>query len=91
MENPGMGYSETGYYDAIIKRQIRSGRATSKTEVLHQALELLDALTRGGGPPGSAFDGPDDLKQLLRAGLNSGPAAPMTEERWEKICGPKRK
>ena len=85
-----MGYSETGYYDAIIKRQIRSGRATSKTEVVHQALELLDALTRGGGPHGSAFDGPDDLKRLLRAGLRSGRAAPMTEERWEKICGRKR-
>ena len=85
-----MGYSETRYYDAIIKRQIRSGWATSKTEVVHQALELLDALTRGGGPPGSTFEGPDDLKQLLRVGLRSGPAAPMTEERWERICGRKR-
>ena len=90
MESPRMGYSETRYYDAIIKRQIRSGRATSRTEVVHQELELLDALTRGGGPPGSTFESPDDLKQLLRAGLNSGPAAPMTDERWEKICGRKR-
>jgi len=29
-----MGYSETRHYNAIIKRQIRSGRATSKTEVI---------------------------------------------------------
>jgi Arc/MetJ-type ribon-helix-helix transcriptional regulator len=85
-----MGYSETGYYDAIIKRQIRSGRATSKAEVVHQALELLDALTRSGGPPRSAFEGPDDLKRLLRAGLKSGPAALMTKERWERIRGRKR-
>ena len=39
-----MGYSETKHYDAIIQRQIRSGRATSKTEVIHQALDLLDGI-----------------------------------------------
>ena len=82
-----MGYSETSYYNAIIERQIRSGRATSKSEVIHQALELLDALTRGGGPSQSTFEGPDDLARLLRAGLESGPARPMTAERWAKICG----
>ncbi len=82
-----MGYSETSHYDAIIKRQIRSGRATSKTEVIHQALNLLDALTRGRGPAGSTFEGPDDLSRLLREGIESGPAMPMTEERWAAICG----
>jgi hypothetical protein len=30
---------------------------------------------------------PDDLARLLRTGLESGPACPMTEERWAKICG----
>jgi len=82
-----MGYSETGYYDEIIERQIRSGRATSKSEVIHQALELLDAVTRAGGPAGSTFEGPDDLKRLLRAGMASGPAVPMTDERWATVCG----
>jgi len=82
-----MGNSETPYYDAIIERQIKSGRASSKSEVIHQALELLDALTRSGGPPGRTFEGRDDLARLLRAGLNSGPAVPMTEERWAEICG----
>ncbi len=81
-----MAYSQTDYYDTIIERQIRSGRATSKNEVVHQALELLDAATRGGGPAQSTFDGPDDLSQLLRVGLASGPARPMTDERWAKIC-----
>jgi Arc/MetJ-type ribon-helix-helix transcriptional regulator len=87
MESGCMAYSQTKHYDAIIQRQIRSGRATSKSEVIHQALELLDAVTRGGGPVGSAFEGPDDLATLLRAGLKSGPAVPMTEERWAKIRG----
>ena len=82
-----MGYSETSHYDAIIKRQIRSGRATSKTEVIHQALNLLDALTHGRGPAGSTFEGPEDLARLLREGIESGPAVPMTEERWATICG----
>ena len=85
-----MAYSETSYYESIIERQIRSGRATSKSEVIHQALEILDTITRGSGPAQSTFDGPEDLTRLLRAGLESGPARPMTEERWSKICGPHR-
>ena len=82
-----MGYTRTDHYEKIIQRQIRSGRASNKTEVIHQALALLDAATRGGGPAQSTFDGPEDLQVLLRAGLESGPAKPMTEERWAKICG----
>ena len=82
-----MAYSRTSYYDAIVDRQIRSGRATSKTEVVHQALELLDMITRSAGPAQCTFDGPEDLAALLRAGMQSGPAKPMTAERWAKICG----
>ena len=82
-----MAYTQTNYYDAIIDRQIRTGRASNKTEVVHQALELLDTVTRGGGPAQSTFDGPEDLQAMLRAGLASGPAKPMTDERWAKICG----
>lgn len=82
-----MAYTQTNYYDAIIERQIRTGRASNKTEVVHQALELLDTVTRGGGPAQSTFDGPEDLQAMLRAGLESGPAKPMTDERWAKICG----
>ena len=85
-----MGYSETSYYDRIIERQIRSGRATSKSEVIHQALTLLDAVTRGGGPAQSSFEGPEDLARLIRVGLDSGPAVPMTEERWATISGKRR-
>ena len=82
-----MAYSETRYYDAIIDRQIRSGRASNKSEVIHQALELLDAATRGSGPAQSTFEDREDLRRLLREGLASGPARPMTKERWAKICG----
>ena len=87
-----MGYPETDsdYYEAIIDRQIRSGRAGSKSEVIHQALQLLDSLTRGSGPAQTTFEGPEDLMRLLKTGLDSGPARPMTEKRWAKICGRKR-
>lgn len=89
MEIDRMAYSETAHYDQIIQRQIKSGRATSKTEVIHQALNLLDAATRAGGPPQVTFSGPDDLARLLRVGLESGAARPMTEDRWSKITGRK--
>lgn len=87
MQCGGMAYSQTDYYDGIINRQIKSGRASNKTEVVHQALELLDTLTRGRGPAQSTFEGREDLETLIRAGLASGPAKPMTPERWKKICG----
>ena len=81
-----MAYSQTRYYDEIIARQIRSGRATSKTEVMHKALEMLDMVTRGSGPARSTFDGPEDLAALLRAGLAS-PLHELTPERRAKIRG----
>ncbi|HEY6170434.1 MAG TPA: type II toxin-antitoxin system ParD family antitoxin [Verrucomicrobiae bacterium] len=84
-----MAHIETKHYEAIIKRQLRSGRATSRTEVIHQALELLDAATRGGGPPRSTFEGREDLEKMVLAGFRSGPSLPMTEERWAKIRGKK--
>src|ERR1051325_5960109 len=31
--------------------------------------------------------GGEVLVRLLRAGVQSGPARPMTDERWAKICG----
>ena len=49
-----MGYTRTDYYETIIQRQIRAGRASNKSEVIHQALALLDAVTQGNGPRGSS-------------------------------------
>jgi hypothetical protein len=31
-----MGYTRADYYEAIIQRRIRSGRASNKSEVVHQ-------------------------------------------------------
>jgi Arc/MetJ-type ribon-helix-helix transcriptional regulator len=82
-----MAYTETSHYDTIIRRHIDSGRASNKTEVIHQALTLLDAVTRCKGPGGAGFTNASELEELLLAGLASGPAKPMTAERKAKIYG----
>ena len=60
-----MGYARTDYYETIIQRHIRAGRASNKSEVIHQALALLDAVTRGRGPAGASFHNADELEALL--------------------------
>ena len=79
-----MGYTRTDHYEKIIQRQIRSGRASNKTEVIHQALSLLDAVTRGQGPEGATFRNAEELDALL---LETGPATPMTPARKALIYG----
>ena len=79
-----MGYTRTDYYETIIQRHIRAGRASNKSEVIHQALALLDAVTRGHGPEGASFRNADELEALL---LQAGPALPMTAERKARIYG----
>ena len=77
-----MGDTHTHYYETIIQRQIRAGRASNKSEVIHQALALLDAVTRGQGPAGACFRNLDELEVLL---MQAGPAAAMTAERKRRI------
>ena len=79
-----MGYTRTNYYETIIQRKIRAGRASNKSEVIHQALALLDAVTRGNGPEEANFRNADELEALL---LQAGPATPMTAERKARIYG----
>jgi Arc/MetJ-type ribon-helix-helix transcriptional regulator len=79
-----MGYTRTDYYESIIQRQIRSGRASNKSEVIHQALALLDAVTQGNGPAGASFRNAQDLETLL---LQAGPSVPMTTKRKARIYG----
>ena len=79
-----MGYTQTDYYEKIIQRQIRAGRASNKSEVIHQALALLDAVTQGRGPAGASFTNADELEALL---LQAGPATAMTAERKARIYG----
>ena len=76
--------SRTDYYETIIQRQIRAGRASTKNEVIHQALSLLDAVSRGQGPDGASFRNADELEMLL---LQAGPATPMTPARKARIYG----
>ena len=79
-----MGYKRTDYYETIIQRHIRTGRASNKNEVIHPALALLDAVTRGSGPDGASFRNADELEALL---LQAGPATPMTAEHKARIYG----
>ena len=79
-----MGYTRTDYYETIIQRHIQTGRASNKSEVIHQALALLDAVTRGHGPEGASFRNADELESLL---LQAGPAQPMTAARKARIYG----
>lgn len=79
-----MGYTRTDYYEAIIERHIRSGRASNKSEVIHQALALLDAVTQGHGPGGASFRNAAELEAKL---LQAGPATPMTAKRKARIYG----
>jgi Arc/MetJ-type ribon-helix-helix transcriptional regulator len=79
-----MGYTQTDYYERIIQRQIRAGRASNKSEVIHQALDLLDAVTHGTGPGGASFRNADELEGLL---LEAGPGTAMTAERKARIYG----
>jgi len=79
-----MGSTRANYYETIIRRHIRAGRATNKSEVIHQALALLDAVTRAQGPDGSSFHNVDELEALL---LQAGPATAMTATRKARIYG----
>jgi Arc/MetJ-type ribon-helix-helix transcriptional regulator len=79
-----MGYTRTNYYETIIQRQIRAGRASNKSEVIHQALAMLDAVTRSQGPEDASFRNADELEALL---LQAGPATAMTAERKARIHG----
>ncbi len=83
-----MGFTRTDYYEGIIQRQIKSGRASNKSEVIHQALALLDSVSRGLGPLGASFRNREELESLI---MDSGAAEPMTPERKDRIYGSLRK
>jgi len=79
-----VGYTSTAHYETIIQRHIRSGRASNKSEVIHQALALLDAVTQGHGPVGASFRNAEELEFHL---LQAGPSSPMTAKRKSRIYG----
>jgi hypothetical protein len=79
-----MGCTRSKYYETIIRRHIRASRASKKSEVIHQALALRDAVTRGNGPEGASFRNANELEALL---LQAGSATPMTAARKARIYG----
>jgi hypothetical protein len=83
-----MGFTRTDYYEGIIQRQIKSGRASNKSEVIHQALALLDSVSRGLGPIGASFRNREELESMI---MDSGAPEPMTPERKARIYGSLRK
>lgn len=83
-----MGFTRTDYYESIIQRQIRLGRASNKSEVIHQALALLDSVSRGLGPVGASFRNREELESLIH---NTAEAHPMTPERKALIYGSLKK
>ena len=79
-----MGCTRRDYYERIIQRHIRAGRPANKSAVIHQALAMLDSVTRGHGPEGAPFRNSEELETLL---LQASPATAMTAERKSRICG----
>ena len=72
-----MGYTSTAHFKAIIQQQIRSGRASNKSEVVHQALALLDSVMRAMGQSEPASVIPKSLSYACcRPGLP--PQCPWT-------------
>ena len=59
-------------------------RASNKSEAIHQALALLDSVTRGKGPEGASFQNAEELESLL---LEAEPATAMTAKRKSRIYG----
>jgi len=86
--NYPMGVTRADYYEGIIQRQITSGRASNKSEVIDQALVLLDSVSRGVGSIVANFHNREELESLL---LESGAASLMTEERKSRIYGSLKK
>jgi len=80
-----MSHALTDYYKRIIRRQIRTGKFNNESEVVRHSLRLLEAVEQGTGPIGASFASRRELESLLLAGIDSGPAAPMTPRRRRKI------
>jgi len=69
----------------VLQQLLQSGRYHSAGEVIDDALTLLESRERSdcGGPEELTIHSIEDLQQKLQAGLDSGPATPMTEADWQ--------
>jgi antitoxin ParD1/3/4 len=66
-------------WEPFIRSQVQSGRYGSESEVLDEALRLLERrdLERAGEQ--------GRVEALLIDGMDSGPSTPMTREDWDAI------
>jgi len=69
-----MNISLTPQLEKLVQDRVRSGRYTSASEVIREALRLMDERDR---LLEAKFD---QLRQDIREGLDSGPSAPWDQE-----------
>ena len=69
-----MNISLTPQLEKLVQDRVKSGRYTSASEVIREALRLMDERDR---LLEAKFD---QLRQDIREGLDSGPAAPWDPE-----------
>jgi putative addiction module CopG family antidote len=72
-------------WDKWIEAKIKSGRFNNASELLRHCCRVVSTLEQNAGPPGISFDSRAELEKLLAAGLDSGPALPMTSERRKAL------
>ena len=72
-------------WDRWVKAKLKSGRFNNASELLRHCCRVVATLEQSAGPPGLSFDSQPELEKLLAAGLDSGPAQPMTSDRRKAL------
>ena len=70
----GMNINLTPHLEDLVRQKVASGLYTSASEVVREALRLMDEKDR------LLYAKLDQLRQDLREGLNSGPATPWNPD-----------
>lgn len=65
--------------EQVIRALVQGGRYASETEVIEEALRLLEPRYR------QHADDHERIEALLIEGLDSGPSTPMTPQDWDDI------
>ncbi len=68
--------------EKFVSDQLRSGRFNSPTDLVYAGLRLLE---REQMRKSFSFSTREELAEKLVQGFDSGPAAPMTKERWKEL------
>jgi antitoxin ParD1/3/4 len=74
----------TPYLEAMVRQKVQSGRYSSVSEVVREALRLMDAQDACK----ASINKP--LQQEIRAGLESGAAEPWDVEEFKKSAKARR-